>query len=57
MKPGITGLWQTSGRSEITDFEDVIKLDLEYINNWTIAGDLRLILKTVGEVFKPRGAK
>ena len=57
MKPGITGLWQTSGRSEITDFEDVIKLDLEYINNWTIAGDLRLILKTIGEVFKPKGAK
>ena len=57
MKPGITGLWQTSGRSEITDFEDVIKLDLEYINTWTIAGDLRLILKTVGEVFKPKGAK
>ncbi len=57
MKPGITGLWQTSGRSEITDFEDVIKLDLEYINTWTIAGDVRLILKTVGEVFKPKGAK
>ena len=57
MKPGITGLWQTSGRSEITDFEDVIKLDLEYINTWTIAGDVRLILKTVGEIFKPKGAK
>ena len=57
MKPGITGLWQTSGRSEITDFEEVIKLDLEYINTWTIAGDLRLILKTVGEVIQPKGAK
>ncbi len=57
MKPGITGLWQTSGRSEITDFEDVIKLDLEYINNWSVAGDIRLILKTVGEVFNPKGAK
>ncbi len=57
MKPGITGLWQTSGRSQITDFEDVIKLDLQYINSWSIAGDLRLILKTVGEVFKSKGAK
>ena len=35
MKPGITGLWQVSGRSDIEDFEDVVKLDVQYIDNWT----------------------
>ena len=57
MKPGITGLWQTSGRSEITDFEEVIKLDLKYINSWSIGGDIKLIFKTVGEVLFGKGAK
>ncbi len=36
MKPGITGMWQVSGRSDITDFEEVVKLDTEYIRNWSI---------------------
>ena len=36
IKPGITGMWQASGRSDITDFEEVVKLDTEYIQNWTI---------------------
>lgn len=37
IKPGITGMWQVSGRSDITDFEEVVRLDTEYISNWTFA--------------------
>lgn len=55
-KPGLTGLWQVSGRSRITDFEEVVKLDTEYINNWTIGFDLRILVKTVKVVFKKDGA-
>ena len=57
MKPGITGLWQVSGRSSIEDFEDVIKLDVKYIDNWTIWQDFKILLKTVKVVFAGRGAK
>ncbi|MTV80730.1 sugar transferase, partial [Streptococcus pneumoniae] len=46
-KPGITGLWQVSGRSKITDFDDVVKLDVAYIDNWTIWKDIEILLKTV----------
>lgn len=46
LKPGITGLWQVSGRSDIDNFEDVVKLDLEYIDNWSLLLDLKLLLKT-----------
>jgi lipopolysaccharide/colanic/teichoic acid biosynthesis glycosyltransferase len=46
-KPGITGMWQVSGRSDITDFEDVVKLDTEYIKNWSIGRDFRILAKTV----------
>ena len=56
-KPGITGLWQVSGRSNIRDFEEVVKLDLEYIDNWSIGLDVRIILKTIGIVIKRAGAK
>lgn len=45
-KPGITGLWQVSGRSKITDFEEVVKLDLEYIRNFSLFNDLKILLKT-----------
>lgn len=55
-KPGITGMWQVSGRSEITDFEEVVKLDTEYINNWSIGLDIRILLKTVRTVLKHEGA-
>lgn len=55
-KPGLTGMWQVSGRSDITDFEEVVKLDTEYINNWSIGLDLRIILKTVKAVLKHEGA-
>ena len=56
-KPGLTGVWQVSGRSDITDFEEVVKLDTEYIRNWTIMTDIKLILKTVLVVFRGDGAK
>lgn len=39
IKPGITGMWQVSGRSEITDFEEVVKLDTEYISEWNVGMD------------------
>ncbi len=47
IRPGITGLWQVSGRSNITDFEEVVKLDAEYISKWNIGLDLKIIWKTV----------
>ena len=57
IRPGLTGMWQVSGRSDIKDFEEVIALDMEYINNWTIWEDIRIILKTVGILFTGGGAK
>lgn len=56
-RPGITGLWQTSGRSDITDFDEVVKLDLEYIDNWSLLLDIKIILKTILVVFRGSGAK
>lgn len=55
-KPGITGLWQVSGRSKITDFEEVVKLDTKYINEWTMGLDLRILCKTVLTVLKKDGS-
>lgn len=55
-KPGITGMWQVSGRSEITDFEEVVRLDTNYINNWSMGLDLKILWKTVGVVLKRAGA-
>lgn len=57
MQPGITGLWQVSGRSQITDFEDVIRLDENYIENWTFGKDIKILLQTVGVVLSGRGSK
>lgn len=57
MKPGITGLWQISGRSEITDFDEVVKLDEEYIETWTVWKDIQILFKTVGKVLKREGAE
>lgn len=56
MKPGITGMWQVSGRSSITDFDEVVKLDQEYIENWSFGKDLRILWKTVGAVLRKDGA-
>ena len=55
-KPGITGMWQVSGRSEIIDFEEVVKLDTEYIANWSMALDIKILFKTIGIIFTGRGA-
>ena len=57
IKPGITGLWQVSGRSEIKDFEEVVKLDTEYIRNFSLWKDAAIIFKTIMVVFSRRGAK
>lgn len=57
MTPGLTGLWQVSGRSSITDFDEVVKLDLEYIDNWSLTLDLKILLQTIGAVFAGNGAK
>lgn len=56
-KPGITGLWQVSGRSNITDFDEIVKLDVGYIDNWTIWSDIKILLKTVKVVVMRKGAK
>ncbi len=56
IKPGITGMWQISGRSEITDFEEVVRLDTEYITNWSPALDIKIFFKTIGVLFSGKGA-
>lgn len=56
IKPGLTGLWQVSGRSEIVDFEEVVKLDEKYIAEWNLGKDVRIILMTVRTVLKRDGA-
>ena len=56
IKPGLTGMWQVSGRSEITDFEEVVKLDTEYINNWSLGLDAKILWKTIGAVLMHKGA-
>lgn len=55
-RPGLTGLWQVSGRSNITDFEEVVRLDTQYIGEWSVKGDISIIFKTVLGVLKNEGA-
>ena len=55
--PGLTGLWQVSGRNDITDFEEVVKLDVQYIDEWSLGLDVLILLKTVSAVFHGSGAK
>lgn len=57
MTPGLTGLWQISGRSEIVDFDEVVKLDLEYIDNWTLGLDIKILFRTVWVVLAGKGSK
>ena len=57
MTPGLTGLWQVNGRSEIIDFDDVVKYDLEYIDNWSLGLDIKILLQTVWVVLTGRGSK
>ena len=56
IKPGITGMWQVSGRSKITDFEEIVKLDTQYITEWSIGLDIKILLKTVLAVVKRDGS-
>lgn len=56
MKPGLTGMWQVSGRNRITNFEEIVKLDAEYIEHWTLLLDLEIIFKTFKVVFSRQGA-
>ena len=56
IKPGITGMWQVSGRSDITDFEEVVRLDKEYITNWNIGLDIKILFKTILVVLKKDGS-
>ena len=55
MKPGITGLWQVSGRNHIKDFSEWVRLDLEYIDNWSFILDLKIAFRTIGTVFSGSG--
>ena len=57
MTPGLTGLWQISGRSEIVDFDEVVKLDLEYIDNWTLGLDIKILFRTIVVVLTGKGSK
>ena len=57
IKPGLTGLWQVSGRSDITNFREVLKLDLEYIANWSLTSDIRILLMTLWVVVMKKGAR
>ena len=57
VKPGITCLWQISGRNQIKDFKDWVRLDLEYIDNWSLWLDLSILLRTIPAVFAATGAK
>jgi exopolysaccharide biosynthesis polyprenyl glycosylphosphotransferase len=55
-KPGVTGLWQVSGRSHVVDFEEVVRLDREYIEHWSIWLDISILLRTIPAVFGRDGA-
>jgi lipopolysaccharide/colanic/teichoic acid biosynthesis glycosyltransferase len=55
VKPGITGLWQVSGRSDLS-WEDSVRLDLFYVENWSLTGDIIILYRTIRAVTKPKGA-
>ena len=57
MKPGLTCLWQISGRSTLKDFKDWVKLDVQYIDNWSLGLDLKILLKTIPVVLFGIGAR
>lgn len=56
IKPGLTGMWQVSGRNSITDFNEIVRLDLKYIDSWNILLDVEILIKTVLVIFKRDGA-
>jgi len=55
-RPGITGLWQVGGRSKIRDFDTVVRLDREYIENWSLKRDIHILFMTVWVVLTRKGA-
>ncbi len=55
--PGLTGMWQVKGRGKVTEFEDVVKMDLDYIDHWSLTLDVKILFQTVGVVLFGRGAK
>ncbi len=55
-KPGVTGLWQVSGRSDIIDFEEVVRLDTQYVREWSLLLDVKVLLKTLPAVLRRHGA-
>jgi lipopolysaccharide/colanic/teichoic acid biosynthesis glycosyltransferase len=55
VKPGLTGLWQVSGRSDLS-WEEAVRLDLRYVENWSLALDARICVETVRAVFSSSGA-
>jgi lipopolysaccharide/colanic/teichoic acid biosynthesis glycosyltransferase len=57
MKPGLTCLWQIRGRNNVTNFEDWVRMDLEYIDHWSLSLDLLILLRTIPAVLAGAGAK
>ena len=57
MRPGLTGLWQVSGRSNIADFDEVVRLDLQYIDHWSIQQDVKILAQTIVVVLFGKGAR
>lgn len=57
IKPGLTGMWQVSGRSNITDFEEIVKLDTQYIDEWSLGLDIKIIFKTIAVVLTKEGSQ
>lgn len=57
IKPGLTGLWQVSGRSDIIDFEEIVKMDMQYIQNWNLGLDIKILLKTIWVVLRGYGSR
>ena len=57
VRPGITCIWQIRGRNDVSDFEEWVKMDLEYIDNWSLWLDLKILLKTIPVVIMARGAQ
>ncbi len=56
IRPGLTGMWQVSGRSDIKNFEEIVALDTQYISNWSLAMDIRILFRTVGVVLTGKGS-
>lgn len=56
IRPGLTGMWQVSGRSDIKDFEEIVALDTQYISNWSLGMDIRILVRTVGVVLRGKGS-